>query len=155
CKVPLLIDADGLNILSEHPEFWADIPPHSILTPHPGEFDRLFGRCQNGFERLEKAREAAQKHKVNIALKGAFTAIACPDGSCYFNPTGNPGMGTGGSGDVLSGMITSLLAQGYGPREAALLGVYLHGLAGDLAAADWQQEALLASDIVRYIGKAF
>ena len=155
CKVPLLIDADGLNILSEHPGFWADIPPDSILTPHPGEFDRLFGRCQNGFERLEKARDAAQEHGVYIALKGAFTVIACPDGSCYFNSTGNPGMGTGGSGDVLSGMITSLLAQGYGPREAALLGVYLHGLAGDLAAADWQQEALLASDIVRNIGKAF
>lgn len=154
-KVPLLIDADGLNILSDHPEYWFDVPPGTILTPHPREFERLFGACANGFERLEKAREQAREKDVYIILKGAYTAIACPDGSCYFNPTGNPGMGTGGSGDVLSGMVTSLLAQGYESREAALLGVYLHGLAGDIAAAEWEQEALVASDIVRCIGKAF
>lgn len=153
--VPLLIDADGLNILAERPEYWTDVPPDTILTPHPREFDRLFGHSENGFERLERAREKAMEKRVYIVLKGAFSTIACPDGSAHFNATGNPGMGTGGSGDVLSGMITSLLAQGYTPRDAAILGVYLHGLAGDLAAADWQQEALLASDIVRYIGKSF
>ena len=153
--VPLLIDADGLNILAEHREYWADVPPNTILTPHPREFDRLFGPCENGFERLTLAREQALEKKVYIVLKGAYSAVVCPDGICHFNSTGNPGMGTGGSGDVLSGMITSLLAQGYAPKEASVLGVYLHGLAGDLAAAEWQQEALLASDIVRYIGKAF
>ncbi|MBK8490205.1 MAG: NAD(P)H-hydrate dehydratase [Saprospirales bacterium] len=153
--VPLLIDADGLNILAERPAYWADLPPNTILTPHPREFDRLFGDCANGFDRLERARAQAQEKQVYIVLKGAYTAVVCPDGTCHFNATGNPGMGTGGTGDVLSGMITSLLAQGYTPRDAAVLGVYLHGLAGDLAAADWQQEALLASDIVKYIGKAF
>ena len=154
-EVPLLIDADGLNILSENPGFWKYVPPGAVLTPHPREFDRLFGPSANGFERLERLRKQAREKEVYIVLKGAWSAIACPDGSCYFNSTGNPGMGTGGSGDVLSGMVTSLLAQGYAPRDAALLGVYLHGLAGDLAAVECQQEALLAGDIVRYIGKAF
>jgi ADP-dependent NAD(P)H-hydrate dehydratase / NAD(P)H-hydrate epimerase len=154
-SVPLLLDADALNILAERPEIWADVRPDTILTPHPGEFDRLFGKAANGFERIKRARAMAMEKKVYIILKGAYTLVACPDGACFFNSTGNPGMGTGGSGDVLSGMTTSLLAQGYAPRDAALLGVYLHGLAGDLAAAEWQQEALLAGDIVRYIGKAF
>jgi ADP-dependent NAD(P)H-hydrate dehydratase / NAD(P)H-hydrate epimerase len=154
-SVPLLLDADALNILAERPEIWADVRPDTILTPHPGEFDRLFGKAANGFERIARARAMAMERKVYIILKGAYTLVACPDGACFFNSTGNPGMGTGGSGDVLSGMTTSLLAQGYAPRDAALLGVYLHGLAGDLAAAEWQQEALLAGDIVRYIGKAF
>ncbi|MBK7338882.1 MAG: NAD(P)H-hydrate dehydratase [Saprospirales bacterium] len=154
-EAPLLLDADALNILSEHPEFWEDVKPGAILTPHPREFDRLFGTCKNGFERLERAREKAVEKKVFIILKGAYTAIIGPDGACYFNPTGNPGMGTGGSGDVLSGMVTSLLAQGYPPRDAAMLGVYLHGLAGDIAAEEWQEEALIASDIVECIGKAF
>ena len=154
-EAPLLIDADGLNILADRPSMWADVPPGTILTPHPREFDRLFGPSENGFERLEVLRKQAVERNVVIVLKGAYSAIACPDGACYFNPTGNPGMGTGGTGDVLSGMITSLLAQGYAPRDAALLGVYLHGLAGDIAAAEWQQEALLASDIVRNIGNAY
>lgn len=154
-EAPLLLDADALNILSEHPELWGDVKPGAILTPHPREFDRLFGTSKNGFERLERAREKAVEKKVFIILKGAYTAIIGPEGACYFNPTGNPGMGTGGSGDVLSGMVTSLLAQGYPPQDAAILGAYLHGLAGDIAADEWQQEALIASDIVECIGKAF
>lgn len=154
-EVPMLIDADGLNILAENPQFWEVVKPGTVLTPHPREFDRLFGEAADGFARLDRLRQKAKEKKVCIVLKGAYSSIAFPDGACYFNPTGNPGMGTGGSGDVLSGMITSLLAQGYAPQDAALLGVYLHGLAGDLAAAEWQQEALLASDIVKFIGKAF
>ena len=154
-KVPLVIDADGLNIISQNQE-WIDlIPENSIITPHPKEFERLFGKYDDHFSRNKAQIELSVKHKLYIVLKGAHTAISCPEGTCYFNTTGNPGMATGGSGDVLTGIILSLLSQGYPPKEAALAGVYIHGLAGDIAASQTGQQALIASDIINNIGKAF
>ncbi len=152
---PLVMDADALNLLSENPDFWAFLPKNSILTPHPKEFERLFGKSANDFQRNDLQREKAQEHGVFIVLKGAHTAIACPDGECWFNSSGNPGMATGGSGDVLTGILTGLMAQGYAPKAAAQLGVYLHGLAGDFAAAELSQEALTAGDIIDYLGDAW
>lgn len=150
----LVIDADALNIISK--EKWQRlIPPNSILTPHPKEFERLFGPSSNSFERMKLAQQKAQELQVYIILKGAHTLIVCPDGLAFFNSTGNPGMATAGSGDVLTGIVTSLAAQGYSPKEAALLGVYLHGRAGDLAAAEKGTEALIAGDLVDYLGAAF
>ena len=154
-KVPLVMDADALNILSENPTWLSFLPPKTILTPHPKEFERLFGKTSNSFERLELQREMAVKHNVIIVLKGANTATAMPNGTVFFNSTGNPGMATAGSGDVLTGMILSLLAQRYSSEEAAVLGVYLHGLAGDLAAEKMGQEAVIASDITNHIGNAY
>jgi len=152
---PIVIDADGLNILSENPELLQLIPTNSILTPHPVEFERLAGRAESDFERISLARGYAQTQNIILILKGAYTAIAFPDGSCWFNSTGNPGMGTAGSGDVLTGILTGLIAQGYPPTEAALLGVYLHGLSGDLALTGSSEEALLAGDIADLLGMAF
>jgi NAD(P)H-hydrate epimerase len=153
--VPMVIDADALNILSGKPELIRLLPADSILTPHPKEFERLAGVASSDFERLSFARRFAQVHHVILVLKGAYTAIAFPDGSCWFNSTGNPGMATGGSGDLLTGILTGLLAQGYSPAEAALLGVYLHGLSGDLALEGSSEEALIAGDIADHLGKAF
>ncbi|MDX1943603.1 MAG: NAD(P)H-hydrate dehydratase [Saprospiraceae bacterium] len=153
--VPLVIDADALNLIAKNQGLFKKIPKNSILTPHPKEFERLFGAAANDFERNELQRRKAQELGVYILLKGAHTCIACPNGTCYFNSTGNPGMATGGSGDVLTGIITGLLAQSYSPLEAAVLGVYLHGLAGDIASEELEQEALIASDIVQYLGRAF
>ena len=156
---PLVLDADALNMLAELPE-----PPFAdegkqwggiVLTPHPGEFRRLFGDFPDAFVRLAFQRQIASEWGVTLVLKGAYTCVALPDGSAWFNSTGNPGMATAGSGDVLTGMITGLLAQGYRPELAALLGVWLHGKAGDLAAEELEQESLLAGDLVNYIGKAF
>ncbi len=154
-KRPVVLDADALNILSKNPDWLEIIPKNSILTPHPKEFERLFGKSDNDFDRLELLRNKAKALKINILLKGAHTVIADTEGCCYFNSTGNPGMATAGSGDVLTGIITGLLAQGYEPKSAAILGVYLHGLAGDLAAKKLGQEALLATDIIKNLGKAF
>jgi ADP-dependent NAD(P)H-hydrate dehydratase / NAD(P)H-hydrate epimerase len=154
-KHPTVIDADGLNILSEHQALLSKIPPFSILTPHPKEFERLFGKSANDYERVQLARKKARELQVVIVLKGHHTLIAMPGGKGYFNTTGNAGMATGGSGDVLTGMITGLLAQGYRPGEAALLGVFLHGLAGDFAAAEQSQEAMIASDIINFLPEAF
>ncbi|HOK99420.1 MAG TPA: NAD(P)H-hydrate dehydratase, partial [Bacteroidales bacterium] len=154
-SIPMVIDADALNILAQHPDWLALLPPHTILTPHPGEFDRLFGKSTNSWDRFQKQIEVAQKYSVIVVLKGHHTSIALPDGSCYFNSTGNPGMATAGCGDVLTGMTLSLLAQGYAPYQAALYAVYLHGLAGDIAAHEMGFEALVASDIIKTIGKAF
>ncbi len=154
-NAPLVLDADALNLLSKHPQLFELIPKNSILTPHPKEFERMFGASSDQFAANELQRRKALELGLYILQKGANTSIACPDGACYFNSTGNPGMATGGSGDVLTGMLTGLLAQGYSPFEACLLGVYLHGLAGDLAVCELQQEALLAGDIVDFIGKAF
>jgi NAD(P)H-hydrate epimerase len=152
---PLVIDADGLNILSEKPVLLGLLPAQSILTPHPGEFDRLAGKSDAGYIRNQKQIEFASKYNVIVLLKGAYTSIAMPDGTCNFNSTGNPGMATAGSGDVLTGIILSLLAQGYPPPDAALLGAFVHGLAGDLAACETGQQSLIASDIIDYLGKAF
>jgi NAD(P)H-hydrate epimerase len=131
------------------------LPEGSILTPHPGEFRRLTGQWNNDFEKLKKQIALSEKFKVFIVLKGANTSVSTPDGKIFFNSTGNPGMATGGSGDVLTGMITSFLGQGYVPREAAVLAVYLHGLAGDIAADFLGHECLMASDIIDYLPQAF
>lgn len=155
CTAPMVMDADALNIMAENPTWLSFLPANTILTPHPKEFERLFGKTSNSFERLELAREKAVKHGIIVVLKGANTAVAMPNGTVFFNSTGNPGMATAGSGDVLTGMILSLLAQRYTPDEAAVLGVYLHGLAGDWAAETMGQEALIASDITEHIGKAY
>jgi ADP-dependent NAD(P)H-hydrate dehydratase / NAD(P)H-hydrate epimerase len=148
---PLVLDADALNLLSRHPEWWALLPTNSILTPHPKEFERLFGPAGNSASRLALLLQVAQQYRVVVLLKGAHTAIATPEGHCYFNSTGNPGMATAGSGDVLTGIITALLAQGYKPTDAAILGAFLHGMAGDKAAAERGQEALIASDLTEYL----
>ncbi len=152
---PMVLDADALNLLAWHPDWWPAVPENSILTPHPKEFERLFGPTEHDFARNDLQRRMAQQHHVVIVLKGAHTAIAAPDGSCWFNSTGNPGMATGGTGDVLTGLLTGLLAQGYAPAAAARLGVYLHGLAGDLAAARHGQAALIAGDLVDALGQAW
>lgn len=152
---PMVLDADALNIISQNPTWLEKVPSHSILTPHPKEFQRLFGRTNNDFERLELLSSKAVEYQLVLLLKGAHTIIALPTGECYFNNTGNPGMATGGSGDVLTGMITSLLAQGYSAADATIMGVYLHGKAGDLARLDFGENALLPSDLILYIGKVF
>ncbi len=154
-QTPLVIDADALNILAAQPELLALVPKNSILTPHPGEFERLFGHTANSFDRWELQRQKAQELAVIIVLKGGFTSIAMPNGDLLFNTSGNPGMATAGTGDVLTGMICGLLAQAYEPTEAALLGVCLHGIAGDIAALETTQESLLASDLIDRIGAAF
>jgi len=154
-KVPLVIDADALNILSQHPEWYKLLPEGSVLTPHPKEFDRLAGPSENTYQRHVKQREFASQYKVVVVLKGAYTGIAAPSGSYWFNTTGNPGMATGGSGDVLTGLITGLLAQGVDSLGAAQAGVYLHGLAGDVAAEASSQEAMVAGDMILYLGEAF
>jgi NAD(P)H-hydrate epimerase len=153
--VPMVFDADALNILGMNKTWLSFLPKGSILTPHPREFERIAGRVSGDFERNRLQREFAFKHQCHVILKGRHTAIACPDGNCHFNSTGNPGMATGGSGDVLTGILLGLLAQNYLPGEAAVLGVYLHGLAGDLAAATRGQESMVAGDIIEHLGMAF
>ncbi len=154
-RLPLVLDADALNILSEDQNLLSALPPHSILTPHPKEFERLTGKARHDYHRLDLLRSFCQKHQCYIILKGAHSCIGTPDGTFYFNSNGNPGMATGGTGDVLTGIITGLVAQQYTPLEACMLGVYLHGLAGDLAKRDKGENALLASDIIDYLGQAF
>jgi hydroxyethylthiazole kinase-like uncharacterized protein yjeF len=154
---PLVIDADGLNLLGEimqeSPDF--KIPENTIMTPHVKEFERLAGVSVNAIERNSKQIEFSKKYKVYVVLKGAYTCITTPEGTCYFNSTGNPGMATGGSGDVLTGLLTGLRAQGYSELETCILGVYIHGLAGDLAAEKLGENSLLARDIIEEIGPAF
>ncbi len=152
---PLVLDADALNILAKHPPLLPLVPPDSILTPHPKEFERLFGTSDNDFERNELQRRKAQELGVFIILKGAHSAVATPNGDCYFNSTGNPGMATAGSGDVLTGILTGLICRGYSAHQACLLGVYLHGMAGDFAAEALGQENMVAGDIIRHLGKGF
>lgn len=155
CNKPLVIDADALNIISLDRELLQQLPVMSILTPHPGEFDRLAGKSSGSYERMKKQVQLSADHKCIIVLKGANTSVSLPDGRVWFNSTGNPGMATGGSGDVLTGMILSLLAQGYDPADAAVAGVYLHGMAGDIAAIASSYESIIASDIINSIGTAF
>jgi NAD(P)H-hydrate epimerase len=152
---PMVIDADGLNILAANHDLLAKIPSGSILTPHPKEFERLAGGWENDFERLEKQCQLSLKTKAIIILKGAHTSITTPDGKIYFNSTGNPGMAKGGSGDVLTGILTGLLAQRYSALDAAILGVFAHGLAGDLAARDRGMHPLIASDLIDFLPQAF
>ena len=151
---PVIVDADALNIISKGSLSLKQLRRNSIITPHPKEFDRLFGNSSNDFERIEKALKASKELSLVIVLKGHYSLIA-KDGKGWFNTTGNPGMATGGSGDVLTGIITSLLAQKYEPLNAAVAGVYLHGLAGDLALQFQSEESLLPSDISKCMGKAF
>lgn len=153
--IPIIFDADALNILSENKTWIPFIHKGSIFTPHKKEFERLTGPSKNDFERNQKQREFSIKHQVYVILKGAYTAITCPDGSCFFNSTGNPGMATGGSGDVLTGILLGLAAQGYSSKETCILGVFLHGLAGDIAAEKWGFEAMIAGNISHNIGNAF
>ncbi|MBQ8673423.1 MAG: NAD(P)H-hydrate dehydratase [Bacteroides sp.] len=155
CNVPMVVDADALNLLEAHRTYLQRLPAGSILTPHPGEMDRLVGRCANGYDRLQQARELAMDARVCLVLKGAWTAVIAPDGRVWFNPTGNPGMATGGSGDVLTGILLALLAQGYDSLQAARLGVYVHGLAGDLATARLGQLSLTAGDLIEALPEAF
>lgn len=152
---PMVLDADALNILGENRALLSHLPKGSILTPHPVELERLVGKCRSSFERLERARELARSADVHVVLKGAYTAVLSPDGMCRFNPTGNPGMATGGSGDVLTGVLLALLAQGYEPGDAARLGVYVHGLAGDLAAETRGVIGLTAGDVVEALPQAW
>ncbi|MBP7184457.1 MAG: NAD(P)H-hydrate dehydratase [Saprospiraceae bacterium] len=154
-KQPIVIDADALNIIANDIQLLDLLPALSILTPHPKEFDRIFGQSNNGFERCEKQRICSQRHKIIIILKGAHTSISFPDGSIYFNQTGNVGMATGGSGDTLTGIITGLLSQKYTPQEASILGVFLHGLAGDMALSSQSVESLIATDIIDNLGNAY
>jgi len=153
--LPIIFDADALNILAENKTWISFIPKNSIFTPHPKEFERVIGKSSNNFERNELQREFSMKFNAFVILKGAHTAISCPDGTCYFNSTGNPGMATGGSGDALTGILLGLMAQGYTSKETSILGVYLHGLAGDLAAEKWGYEALTTGNIIHNLGKAY
>ncbi|HEY0356148.1 MAG TPA: NAD(P)H-hydrate dehydratase, partial [Flavisolibacter sp.] len=154
-RKPLVIDADGLNCLSLQKQLLEQLPVNSILTPHPKEFDRLFGDHANDFDRLDTAIQKSKELKVIIVLKGHHSYIATPEGNSYFNSTGNAGMANGGSGDVLTGIITALLAQQYQPSHAAILGVYLHGLAGDFAADAFSKEAMTPSDMIACLSNAF
>ncbi len=153
--VPLVIDADAINILSENREMIDMIPADSILTPHPKEFERLVGVSSNQYDRLKKQIEFARERNVVIVLKGAHTSIVDQRGNVYFNSTGNPGMAKGGCGDILTGLVLALSSQGYSALDAALVGVFLHGLAADLAISENSVESLLSSDIINYLGKAF
>ena len=154
-KSPIAIDADALNVLALNPELLSQIPSGSILTPHPGEFKRLVGSWKDDHEKLEKQLEFSSKYDVILILKGAHTSISEPGGQVYFNTTGNPGMATAGSGDVLLGIITGLLGRGYSSIESAQLGVYLHGLAGDFAASQFGEESMTAGDITLHLPDAF
>jgi NAD(P)H-hydrate epimerase len=152
---PLVMDADALNILSENRELLNLLPENCILTPHPKEFDRLAGESESHYDRLLKLMSFVKKYKVLVVLKGAYTITALPDGKCFFNTSGNPGMATAGSGDVLTGMILAMLAQGYSLKEAAIAGVYAHGMAGDRAAKEESEAGVTASGIIENIGKSF
>lgn len=154
-KSPLVLDADALNIIAEHEDWLEELPNESILTPHPGEFKRLFGAWKNDDEKFKRQREISQKYGIYIVLKGANTSVSCPDGETYFNSTGNPGMATAGSGDSLTGIITGLCAQGLSAKKSAILGVYIHGLAGDIAVEGYSQISMVSSDITDHLGKAF
>lgn len=154
-QCPIVVDADAINILANHRAWLQQLPQGIILTPHPKELDRLEGHSADSYERLTKARNLAERLKGYVILKGHYTAICCPDGHVMFNTTGNAGMATAGSGDVLTGILTGLLARGYKPQDACVVGVYLHGLAGNLAAHKLGEESLIARDIIQHLGPAF
>ncbi len=155
CKQPLILDADALNMLSKRKELHHLIPPYSVLTPHPKEYERLFGSSVNSMLRLEHARAEAIRLNITIVLKDHHSIVVSPEGECWYNTSGNAGLATGGSGDVLTGIITGLMAQGYHGIEAAMMGVWLHGVAADISLENQSEESLIAGDILDYIGKAF
>lgn len=152
---PMILDADALNILAKNPTWLEELPRGSILTPHPGEYRRLFDKTKDDFERLQQQIDLSRRLNLFIIYKCANTCITTPEGMAYFNVTGNPGMATAGSGDVLTGLITGLMAQYKDSLKACLLGVYIHGLAGDIAAKTVGQHGLIASDIIDHIPAAF
>ena len=147
-NLPIVLDADAINILSTHRNWLSRLPKRCILTPHLGELERLIGKCLDTYERLIKVKELASYLQSYIIVKGAWTCIVTPEGNFHFNPTGNPGMATGGSGDVLTGILLGLLAQGYSREEACKLGVYVHGMAGDIAAEEKTEISMTANDII-------
>ncbi|MDD3700634.1 MAG: NAD(P)H-hydrate dehydratase [Bacteroidales bacterium] len=153
--LPLVLDADALNMLAANKTWLSFLPKNSILTPHPGEFERLAGSWSDSIERTEMQREFSIRYQVFVVLKGAYTCISSPDGKCWFNPTGNPGMATAGSGDVLTGIVLGLLARGYTPQQACWISVFVHGMAGDLAIERQGMESLIASDIIDELSHAF
>ncbi|MDX8340953.1 NAD(P)H-hydrate dehydratase [Draconibacterium sp. IB214405] len=154
-KVPMVIDADALNMLAENEAWLEKLPEGSVLTPHPGEFCRLVGESTDSFDSVQKQLAFAKKYNCVVVLKGAHTSMAAPDGTLCWNSTGNSGMATAGSGDALTGIILGLLAQGMNSFDAAIVGVYVHGLAGDIAAKKHSEFSLVAGDIIDYLGKAF
>jgi len=153
-KFPLVIDADGLNILSKNKDLLKKLPSQTILTPHPKELERLIGKWKNDFDKLKKIKAFSKKHNCIVVIKGAHSITVYGD-SGYINTTGNSGMATAGSGDTLTGIITGLIAQGYEPLKAAIFGVYLHGKAGDIAVENTGYQALTASKIIESLGNAF
>lgn len=154
-RVPLVLDADALNLLAGNPDLLATLPPGSILTPHPGEFARFIGKATDDLDRLMQLHDFALKTQCWVVLKGAYTAICSPVGNIRFNPSGNPGMAKGGSGDVLTGLLASIMAIGYPPEAAIPLAVYIHGHAGDLAAAEFGMESMTPSNLISKIPAAF
>src|SRR5574344_96130 len=152
---PTIVDADAINILSNHKAWLQQMPKDIILTPHPKEFERLAGHCTDSYERIVKARDLAEHLQAYIIVKGHYSTLCMPDGRIFFNPTGNSGMATAGSGDVLTGIIVGLLARGYKQGDACIVGMYLHSLAGDRAARDLGKESMIASDIIQYLPQAF
>ncbi len=154
-KSPLVLDADAINILSLNKEWLSLLPENAILTPHPKEFARLAGESAWCFDRIQKAVAMAKQYHIFFVMKGAYTSVVCPSGEVWFNSTGNPGMATAGSGDVLTGIILGFLAQGYSSKESAIAGVFVHGLAGDIAKVEMGETSLIASDIINKLGEAF
>ena len=155
-QCPIVVDADALNMLGTHRAWMQQLPKNIILTPHPKEFDRLIGNTSaDSYERLAKACELAERLHGFVLLKGHYTALCQPNGKVFFNSTGNGGMATAGCGDVLTGIITGLLARGYRHADACIVGMYLHGLAGDLAAQEMGKESMIAGDIIRWLPQAF
>ncbi|STD02179.1 NAD(P)H-hydrate dehydratase [Chryseobacterium carnipullorum] len=152
---PVVLDADALNILSKDSKNLKLIPQQSVITPHPKEFERLFGSTENSFERLALAREKAAEFNVYIVLKDHHTQIVTPEGNVFYNVTGNAGLAKGGSGDILTGILTSLIAQGYTQEEACILGVWIHGRAADLAAEKCSKESMLPTDVINEFGAVF
>jgi len=153
-KLPVVIDADGINCLAKKPGLLKWLSRDSVLTPHPGELRRLIGEWDNDYQQLDMTRKFARKHQCLVLIKGAHSKLVTPE-KVLINTTGNPGMATGGSGDVLSGLISGLMAQGYSSQEAATMAVYLHGSAGNIAAQSIGFEALMAGDIIDFTGDAF
>lgn len=152
---PLILDADALNIISKDKSYLKLIPKKSIITPHPKEFERLFGKTENSFERLDLAKTKAKELGIYIVLKDHHTQMVTPEGKVFYNITGNSGLAKGGSGDILTGIITSLLAQKYSEQEAAILGVWLHGKAADFAAEKYSKEAMQPTDVIDEISNVF
>jgi ADP-dependent NAD(P)H-hydrate dehydratase / NAD(P)H-hydrate epimerase len=154
-RQPMVFDADAINILAENKTWIEFLVPGSVLTPHPGEFERLAGKSSNHFNRNKLQVEFSKRYRVYVILKGMYTCISTPEGHCYFNTTGNPGMAKGGTGDTLTGIVTAFIAQRYEPMHSCIATVYLHGLAADIAVSKTGEYSLMASDIIDNIGNAF